>query len=479
MKDRKSEKQTRKKTSRNLEFTVVTYFFFILFLALMAYFIYFQVVKSEDFINSPYNSLQDLFSKNVIRGNIVSSDGYILARTNIDSNQNETREYPYGRTFAHAVGYSVNGKAGLERQANFNLLRSHQFFLEQILNDLKGEKSYGDNVITTLDYNLQNVAYKALGKHDGAVIAFEPSTGKILTMVSKPDYDPNNIAANWEKVNSEGSTVLYNRATQGQYAPGSVFKIFTLLEYYKENDGLVDNYSFDCNSSFTYDGTTIHCAGNKTHGTESLKDSFANSCNSSFAQIGLDVDNDKLNDLCDSLLFNTKLPVSFEYSKSKFSLSKSDSSSMTMETCIGQGKTMVSPLHMAMMAGAICNDGVLMTPYLIDHTENHKGITVKTTSPKEYGQVISKKESQFLEEYMNAVVTSGTGSKLNGQSYSAYGKTGTAQVSDSSDQTNAWFVGYARKNGKEIAIAVIVENSGAGSTYAVPIAKSVFDTYFN
>ena len=201
------EKRTEKKINRNREFTVIAYFFFIIFIALMAYFIYFQVVKSEDFINSPYNSLQDLFSENIIRGEIISSDGYVLAKTKVDSNGNETREYPYGRTFAHVVGYSVNGKAGLESQANFNLLRSHQFFLEQILNDLKGEKSYGDNVITTINYDLQSVAYSALGKHDGAVIAIEPSTGKILCMVSKPDYDPNTIAKNWESVNKEGSTV--------------------------------------------------------------------------------------------------------------------------------------------------------------------------------------------------------------------------------------------------------------------------------
>ena len=473
------EKRTEKKINRNREFTVIAYFFFIIFIALMAYFIYFQVVKSEDFINSPYNSLQDLFSENIIRGEIISSDGYVLAKTKVDSNGNETREYPYGRTFAHVVGYSVNGKAGLESQANFNLLRSHQFFLEQILNDLKGEKSYGDNVITTINYDLQSVAYSALGKHDGAVIAIEPSTGKILCMVSKPDYDPNTIAKNWESVNKEGSTVLYNRATQGQYAPGSVFKIFTLLEYHDEKPKLVNEYTYECNSAFTQDGTTIHCAGNKKHGTETLKDSFANSCNASFANIGLEINNDKLTSLCDSLLFNTSLPVSFESSKSRFSLTEDDSAAMTMETCIGQGKTMVSPLHMAMISGAICNKGLLMTPYLIDHTENNKGITVKSNTPKEYGDILSEEESTFLEEYMNAVVTSGTGSKLNGQSYSAYGKTGTAQVSDSSDQTNAWFVGYARKDNRQIAIAVIVENSGAGSTYAVPIAKSVFDTYFN
>lgn len=472
------EKEVKKK-NKNKEFTVVAYFFFILFIAMIVYFIYFQIAKSEDFINSPYNSLQDMFSEHVIRGEIRSSDGYVLAKTDVDKNGNESRVYPYGKTFAHAVGFAVNGKSGIESQANFSLLRSHQFFLEQILNDLKDEKNIGDNVITTLDYDLQSVAYSALGKHDGAVIAIEPSTGKILAMVSKPDYDPNTIAENWEKINKEGSTALYNRASQGQYAPGSVFKIFSLLEYYRENPNSYSNYEFNCNNTFTMDGSTIHCANKKSHGNEDLKSSFANSCNASFANIGLFINNDSLTKLCDSMLFNTNLPVTFESSKSKFALSKADSTSMTMETCIGQGKTMVSPLHMAMIAGAICNHGILMNPYLIDHTENNKGITVKSNSTKEYGKLFSDKECNLLSEYMRAVVTDGTGSKLANQSYTAYGKTGTAQISDSSDDTNAWFVGYATKDNRQIVIAVIVEKSGAGSTYAVPVAKAVFDSYFN
>ena len=151
-----------------------------------------------------------------------------------------------------------------------------------------------------------------------------------------------------------------------------------------------------------------------------------------------------------------------------------------METGIGQGKTLVSPLHMMLVASAIDNDGTLMTPYMVDHTQNAAGVEVKKNDPKEYGTLISKREARLLQKYMRSVVTSGTGTKLAGQSYEASGKTGTAQVSDSSDQTNAWFVGYAKKDGyNDLAIAVVVENSGAGSTYAVPIAKKVFDVYFN
>jgi peptidoglycan glycosyltransferase len=121
-----------------------------------------------------------------------------------------------------------------------------------------------------------------------------------------------------------------------------------------------------------------------------------------------------------------------------------------------------------------------MSPYLVDHTENPAGILVNETKQREYGTLMSEEEAGVLQQYMRAVVTDGTGSKLSGQSYEASGKTGTAQVSDTSDQTNAWFVGYAKKEGYEdLAVAVVVEDSGAGSTYAVPIAKRIFDVYFN
>ena len=151
-----------------------------------------------------------------------------------------------------------------------------------------------------------------------------------------------------------------------------------------------------------------------------------------------------------------------------------------METGIGQGKTLVSPLHMAMIASAIDNDGILMRPYLVSLVQNDSGVQVTGNTPQEYGRLMTEKETALLQKYMRAVVTEGTAAKLSGQSYEAAGKTGTAQVSDSSDTTNAWFVGYAKKNGyQDIAVAVVVEKSGAGSTYAVPIAKKIFDVYFN
>ena len=180
---------------------------------MMGYFAYFQFVKSEDFINSPYNKRQDLFARKVTRGEIISADGRILAETITDTDGTETRYYPYANMFAHVVGFSTNGKSGLESIANFNLLRSHTMTLEKVVNELQGEKNIGDSVVTTLNYDLQDTAYGALGKYDGAIVVMEPSTGKILAMVSKPDYDPNNIAEDWDELTAEDSesSVLLNR----------------------------------------------------------------------------------------------------------------------------------------------------------------------------------------------------------------------------------------------------------------------------
>ncbi len=477
---KKKRKNGAGKTSENQEFLVAIYLFLFLFLGMMVYFVYFQAFRSEEFINSPYNSLQDMFSERIIRGDIVSADGYVLATTKASESGKETRDYPYGRLFAHAVGFASNGKAGIESQENFSLLRSHEFFLKRIVDDLRDEKSMGDTVVTTLDYEIQKRACDALGNNDGAVIVMEPASGKVIAMVSKPDFNPNMVEADWDEVTAEGSTVLFNRATQGKYAPGSVFKIFTTLEYYNENREDYKDYHFDCTGKFTEDGQTIHCSGNTVHGGESLEESFARSCNASYASMGLSLDISGFQSLCDRLLFNKSLPIAFESGMSSFALGEDDSTAMVMETAIGQGKTLVSPLHMVLVAAAISNDGILMSPYLIDRTENAAGVTVKENAPKEYERLLDESEAALLKKYMASVVTDGTAGKLKGQSYKASGKTGTAQVSDSSDRTNAWFVGYASKEGYEdIAVAVIVEDSGSGSSSAVPVAKQVFDLYFN
>lgn len=477
--ERKSRTSTRR--ARNREFVIITYLFVAIFIMMMGYFAYFQIFKSEDFINSPYNTRQNTFAEHVVRGEICSSDDKVLAQTVVGEDGSETRYYPYGSMFAHAVGYDSNGKSGIESFANFNLLRSHAFFLEQVVNGIQDKKNPGDNVVTTLNYSLQETAYQALGGNRGAVVALEPSTGKILAMVSKPDYDPNTIASNWDSIisntDSENS-VLVNRVTQGLYPPGSTFKILTALEYMRENPSYQD-YHYECMGSITMENTEIHCYNNSVHGAENLQTSFAKSCNTSFANIGLGLDKTRFANLCREMMFGEDLPVSYPFNKSSFVLDASSNTDQVTQMAIGQGETLVTPMHMALLTSAIANNGTLMRPYIIDHTENYRGVTVKKYNPSVYRALLGESEAGKLQELMSLVVSEGTGSKLSGQVYQAAGKTGSAEFSNVKGESHAWFTGYASTEDKgSIVVTVIVENGGAGSTTAVPIAKQMFDTYF-
>ncbi len=446
---------------------------------MIVYLVWFQIFRSDTVINSTYNSRLDLYAERVVRGDIISGDGVVLASTDVHEDGTETRSYPYGRMFAHVVGYSNNGKGGLESQYNFQMLRSHSFLLTQIYNDLTDRKNAGDSLVTTLDYDVQEAAYHALGDRDGAVVVLEAKTGKVLALVSKPDFDPNTLAEKWESVVSDSSSsVLLNRVTQGLYPPGSTFKIFTTLEYVHENPSFRD-YSFQCEGEVTVEDSSIHCYHNNVHGQEDLKASFANSCNTSYATIGLTLDISRFHDLLKEMMFGQTLPGNLSATKSRFTLSAEDGTGKIMQTAIGQGDTLVSPLHMAMVAAAIDNQGVVKVPYLVDHVENDNGNTVRRYHSSDYKTILSESDAQLMREYMDSVVDSGTARKLSGQSYHAAGKTGSAEY-DSSGNSHGWFVGYGSKEGYEdIAIAVIVEGGGSGSESAVPVAKSVFDIYFN
>lgn len=475
--DQRQRAAGRKNTNR--EFAVITYFFLALFICLCGYFVYFLGFKSEDFINNPYNARLATFSDTVIRGSILSSDGEVLAETRVEADGSETRVYPYGSMFSHAIGYSVNGMAGVELDANFNLLRSNAFILERVLNELKGEKNEGDDVVTTLNYQLQKTAYENMGQYDGAVIALEPSTGKILAMVSKPDFDPNTISQDWDDLVDGDSSVLLNRVTQGLYPPGSTFKIVTTLAYIQQNHNY-ESYSFDCQGVYDVNGYEIHCVNNTAHGQQDLMEAFANSCNCAYSDIGLCLNLKQYQSLCEKLLFNQTLPTRLSNTKnSSFSLNSDSPYAEVMQTAIGQGNTLMTPLHMAMITSAIANGGELMKPYIMDYSMNNQGELVKQYQPETYGKLLSSNEAAVMEEFLSYVVTDGTASALQTDRYSVYGKTGTAEYNSDKNDNHSWFAGYARDDsGREIAIAVILEGAGSGSKYAVPLAKKMFDVYF-
>lgn len=480
------EKHVPKKV-RNKAYVRMAYLFSAMFLSLVGYLVYFNVVMLDDINRNPNNSKGDAQEAYVIRGTIYSSDGEVLAGTNVAEDGSETRVYPWSNVFAHIVGYTVNGKSGLEAIYNNDLMTSNASIQDQVGSEKNNEKLRGDSLVLTLDSRMQQAAYNALGAYKGAVVVMEPSTGKVLAMVSKPDFDPNDMESQWEILNADDSqSPLLNRATQGLYPPGSTFKILTTLEYLREFPNDYMNYTYDCQGSMTQEDVTIKCYDYEVHGFEDLQGSFQHSCNTSFANIGLQLDNDKFAELCNSMMFNGKLPTVLPYSSSQFSLNKNSSIGETMQTAIGQGDTLVSPFHMALIVSAVANDGVLMTPYFVDHIENTDGIQVSETRKMEYKKLMDSDEAQILSQYMQSVVNGGTASSLSDMGVTIAGKTGSAEYevngntgSEDNFSTHSWFVGFSNVDDPDIVVSVIAEDGGTGSSAAVPIARELFNTYYN
>ncbi|MGN0435600.1 MAG: peptidoglycan D,D-transpeptidase FtsI family protein [Wujia sp.] len=480
---KKEKEKARNNKKKNIPILVTTYMMVFVFVGLIGYVIYFMQFKAETVIANSRNIRQDSFSDVVERGDIITSDGVVIAESVTDEEGNTTRNYPYKNMFAHVVGYDGYGRAGLELQGNFYMLRSHVNLLERLYNEINETKNRGDNLVTTINFDLQKAAYDALGNNKGAVIAIEPSTGKILAMVSKPDYDPNNIDSLWEYLQTdEGSesTVLLNRATQGLYTPGSTFKVVTLLEYIRENPTTYDRYAYTCNGSSVFANVEINCPNKIAHGTQTLKDTLAYSCNNSFSNISTSFDLTSYHNTAEELLFNSELPYSGGYSKSSFVIDEDSRPEEVVVTAFGQGDTQITPLHNALISCAIANGGVLMKPYLIEKIENDDGVTVKKFKSSEYGSLLTPEEAEIMTEYMKTVCDYGTASKSFANApYDMAGKTGTAEY-DNEGNCNSWFVGFSNPDDPDLVVCAIVENSdNISNVSGTWVAKQVFDAYYN
>lgn len=457
----------------------IAVFFSVLFLCMIAYMCNFVYHKEQEMVNNSYNSRSEILLSKNYRGTIYSADEKVLAESKLDAEQKETRVYPYGNLFSHSIGYSSNGRMGVEALCNYYLINSNLNLTEKVSNATLGLKNAGDSVYTTFQVSVQEAADKALGIYNGAIIMTDVKTGKIIAIVSKPDFDPNRIAELWsELVADTKSSVLLNRATQGLYPPGSTFKIVTALEYIRQNPEMYGQYSFECNGVFKKDNCRIQCYHGMTHGTVSFTKSFAKSCNSSFANIGTGLDMTSFAQTLDSLFFNQELPYTATASaKSSINVSKEMTTDEIMQTSIGQGKTLMTPLHLNMITAAIANDGNMMMPYMVEKIESVDGRVIKSYKPKSAGQVMTAEEAAALQELMVAVVESGTAKKLQGYGYTAAGKTGSAEYNSNSD-SHAWFTGYAPAEDPQVAVTVILECAGSGGDYAVPMARRLFDAYF-
>ncbi|MBO4375200.1 MAG: penicillin-binding protein 2 [Lachnospiraceae bacterium] len=462
----------------NRELMVTVYIFLFLFVSLILYFAYFVQFRAPKQIVSSYNMRQKNLENSVIRGTIYSDNKEVLAREALKDGA-EIRNYPYASLFAHVVGFSTYGNYGLEKTANIELLTSNAPVDERLGKEMAGVRNTGDDIYTSLNISLQKTAYDVLANYRGAAIVMEAKTGRILAMVSKPDFDPNTVSENWAKITeNEDEAALVNRCTAGLYPPGSTFKTVTLLEYLREHDLDGSDYAYSCNGSFVKDDSRIECYHGSVHGTVDLLRSYAKSCNCSFANIGAMLDIPRFEDTADSLLFGRALPVESDYKRSSFALNSSSDTDEILQTSIGQGKTLMTPMHLALITQAIANDGEMMRATLIDRQENYLGTVIREQKPSVYRRVMKEDEAKMLKSYMLDVVSEGTGKKLQSPYYTAAGKTGSAEYGSEKGKSHAWFTGFSQTGSPDIVVTIIIEKAGSGGDYAVPAAKRIFDAYY-
>ncbi|MCE5284947.1 MAG: cell division protein FtsI [Pelosinus sp.] len=443
-----------------------------LLVILFLYLSYIQVIDKDYLATHPLNRRNTEAAKKIEYGSIADKHGNKLALS-VKEDGVYVRRYPYGAVFAHVVGYDTAkyGKAGIE--AAYNGYLSGNLNSERQLGAVSHlfTKTQGNNIRLTLDAKLQETAFKALGNHRGAVVALSPKTGEVLALVSKPSFNPEAIESIWQEISQDKDSPLLDRTLQGLYPPGSTLKVMMAEAALHEGITTADN-KINCAGTLKI-GTdyTLTEINNKAHGKVNLEEALAVSCNITFGTLALELGRDKMAKTFERYGFKEELNSDLAEAKPRLPSFNKLSDGDLAQTGIGQGSLLVTPLRMAMLAGTIANQGVMMKPYLVSEITSPDGGVFKKYSAEKW-LTLDAKTAELVRQMMVSVVRKGTGQAAQLPGISVAGKTGTAENPHGKD--HSWFIGFAPADNPEIAIAVIVENAGGGSVVAAPIAREVF-----
>ena len=415
-------------------------------------------------VNSAYNRRLREARSTTKMGAVYDRSGVVLA----ESKTAGTRSYSSDRALRRAVSQTVGDQmmqssTGVELFHASELLGLNGLRLKQIGRLLTGREKTGNDLHLTIDAGLSKTVSKLMQDYKGAVTVYNYKTGEILLMVSTPDYDPAEINEGGE---AEADSAYLNRVLQGQYPPGSVFKIVVLLSALENIPGITKE-TFTCTGALEYDGGVMTCAGNAVHGDLTLKQAFSKSCNIAFASIARRLGPEKLLATAEKLGFNDDFLFDDIILYTSELPSDIAADSELVQTGIGQGRVLVTPLHMAMIAGAVANGGRMMEPALIRSSAG---------APKLYRQIMSGDNALTIAKYMRDVVENGTGTRAKLRNYSdgyVCGKTGSAEASnDKTAKTHAWYVGFLYGDDEHpYSIAVVLEHAGSGGQAAATIAS--------
>ena len=435
----------------------------LLFLALVTYLLWFNMFRAKDVYTNSYNKRQWESEQQVQRGEIYSQDGVLLAETEIDGDA-RIRKYPKGRLYSHIIGYwsQVYGKTQLEMSHDDDLIGKGTISLT--LNEIK----HGNNLNLTINDELQEYAYEQLDGRDGAIVAMEPTTGQILAMVSLPDFNPETIEKDWPSMMEDENSPFLARATQGLYPPGSTYKIVTAAGVY---DNGMTTETFDDEGLFKKDDVTVYNYNKESFGKLDIKTAFEVSSNYVFCTLGYEMGADAVKAEAEKFGVNKSFDFDIPVSQSQIQYKKMTDLDGALVS-IGQGGLVMTPLHVAMMASAVANNGKMMKPYLVETVTTENGTVIGQTKPSVLYDSIGTACADYIEDMMIGVVEDGTGTGAQISGITVAGKTGTAE--NETDKDHAWFVGYAPVENPTICVAVVLENAAtSGGKSAVPIAKNI------
>ncbi|MFR0356594.1 peptidoglycan D,D-transpeptidase FtsI family protein [Streptomyces sediminimaris] len=402
------------------------------------------------------------------------------------------RTYKDGKLYAAVTGYASQAYAPTQLEGIYqDLLDGTDPRLRTLMDTITGKRADPGDVVTTIDPAVQKAGYDALGEKKGGAVAIDPKTGRILAVVSTPSYDPSSLTdANtagtaWKRLNADPDKPLTNRALRQPLPPGSTFKLVVASAALE--DGLYSSVDQHTTSPdpYTLPGTTTPLSNENPNApceNADIRTALQYSCNNVFAKMAVDLGQDKVRAMAEKFGFDdTEQDVPVRAYTSVYP--KDMNRPSTALTGIGQYDVTATPLQMAMVSAAIADGGELRSPHMVSQITDGGGDVLKNyddgTSTK---RILSASTAEQLRSAMRTVVQDGTGTNAQIPGVTVGGKTGTAQHGENNSKTPyAWFTSYGKAGGKEVAVAVLVEQSDAarsevsGNGLAAPVAKAMME----
>ena len=483
----------------NRQIVRLTYLSLVLVGVLVVMTTYWQTWAAAGLADRQDNAIKRVAEFSVDRGLIFSWQPRKRLARNVERDADGKtlffRRYPFGELAAHVVGYSTveRSRTGLERSLNDYLTASNanlSTLVDKALDELRGKPVQGNDVVLNLDLDAQDVALEELGTRCGAVVALDPRTGKVRVLASSPGFDPNLVEDSFQRISRvtadcRPAAPLLNRASAGLYVPGSTFKVITASAALESRKFKPESTFVDPGYCTVYGKRVSNFDTSRPFGTIDLESALVNSVNSVFCNIGLKLGAKQILDTAKRFGFYERPPLetpaderlsSGLYRNGRLYYPALDTDVDAGRMAFGQERMLVTPLQMAMVAGAIGVGGALMEPQVVDRIVAPGGRVVSKQRPALTRQSVSEGTANAVAQMMRLAVEGGTGTAAQISGYSVGGKTGTGETGIPGSNTT-WFIAFAgpdEDRPAELAIAVVLQDqSGTGGTTAAPIARAV------